>query len=1154
MQSRQRFRLSRIALCVALAVGAAPALAQNTTAAVGGRITNPDGKGVAGATVTILHVDSGVQNTLSTDAEGRYILRGLRVGGPYTITITKDGVTEKREGVYLQLAETTAVDARLGGAQRVETVVVTGSSLALDKFSNTAIGAGTSLGRAELETLPSIQRNLQDFARTDPRVAQTDKERGEISVGGQNSRFNKITIDGVNISDTFGLEANTLPTLKQPISIDAIQSVQVNVSNYDVSQTGYTGGNINAVTKSGTNKIKGTVSYVYRDDGFVGQRYSRSTNTYTDAPAFEESTKGFTLGGPILKDKLFFYVGYEELKSSRNVPSVGPIGSGASTISPISATEISTVQSLAQSAYGINAGTLETTGRELVVKDTLAKIDWNISAGHRANLRYTKTDQTEPIFPSFFASAPTAISLNSHWYNQEKTIETLVGQWFADWSPTFSTEAKISNRDYHSEPKNNANLPAIQFTFTGALPAGAPAGASTGNRSINIGTERSRHFNVLDTKTKDLYLGANWTRGDHELKALFEYSENKIFNAFLQDTKGNYTFSCVNSSATYTYSFGTINCATATNAQVDAAVFENFTRGRPSSYLVQVPLNAGGSLNDGVATFKLNNRGVAVQDTWTASPNLTLQYGVRVDTPLMPKKPIANAAAAAAPVRGTVSGTTVTRATGGFGLDNTVNIDGDTLIQPRFGFNYTFDSKRPTQVRGGVGLFQGAAATVWISNIYSNTGAATRVVGCGTSGFAACPAAGGIFRADPAAQITNFAGAAPAANVDFLQPGLGQPAVWKANLGIEHQLPWWDIVASFEYLATQTESGIYYQHLNLGDPVRTGADGRQLFYTPTALNAACWSANGARITSGTVSGVNCAADNRARALSNAGFNNVLLAAKTNNGRGQLATVSLSGRAFKSLDWSLAYTYTEQTEVSGLTSSVANSNWNSRAIYNPNDNVASNSAYLTKDRINATLRWEKQFFKGYKTRFGLFYEGRSGKPYSWTFSNDMNGDANGGNDLLYIPRAFGSGDVIFLGDSAGSRTNEQRFWDIVNAHGSLAKYAGRTVERNSAFSPWTNSVDINLSQEIPSFFKGHKAVVVFDILNFGNLLNKRWGRITEMAFNGNGGQTRSFVNFAGIDPATNKYVYSVSNRPNDFTDRQARGESQWALQFTLRYEF
>jgi hypothetical protein len=294
-------------------------------------------------------------------------------------------------------------------------------------------------------------------------------------------------------------------------------------------------------------------------------------------------------------------------------------------------------------------------------------------------------------------------------------------------------------------------------------------------------------------------------------------------------------------------------------------------------------------------------------------------------------------------------------------------------------------------------------------------------------------------------------------------------------------------------------------------------------------------------------------DNRARALSNPSFNNVLLAAKTNQGKGQLATVSLSGLIAKSLNWSLAYTYTEQTEVSGLTSSVANSNWNSRAIVNPNDNVASNSAYLTKDRISATLRWEKQFFKGYKTRLGMFYEGRSGKPYSWTFNNDMNGDANGGNDLLYIPRAPGSGDVLFVGATAAERAaQEAAFWRVVNDNG-LSKFAGRNVERNTSFSPWVNSIDLNVNQEIPTFFKGHKAVFIFDILNFGNLLNKRWGRIIEMAFNSNGGQTRSFVNFAGIDSATGKYVYSVI-APNDFTTRQVRGESQWALQATIRYEF
>ena len=1146
MKTRTSLRLSRLAVCVALALGAVSAQAQNTTSAVAGKVTSQDGKPISGASVTVRHIESGSVSNLTTDAEGRYSARGLRVGGPYTVTITKDGITETRENVYLTLADTTAVDVKIGAATR-EVITVTGSA-GDDKFSSSNMGATTQIGKTELAALPSVQRNLQDYARTDPRVSQTDKERGEISVAGQNSRYNKITIDGVNISDTFGLEANTMPTLKQPVSIDAIQSVQVNVSNYDVTQTGYVGGNINAVTKSGTNEFHGTATYVYRDDSMAGQRYNRATDTYSDPPKFEEKLYGFTLGGPILKDKLFFFVGYEELQSTRNAPDFGPIGSSNGGIVAISPTAIDAITTLAGTRYGIDLGTVGASGADLKVKDYLAKLDWNISSNHRANLRFTRTEQTEPIFQNFSA---TQLATSSNLWNQEKKIDTLVGQWFADWTPEFSTEVKISNRDYHSEPQNFASLPQQVFSFSGALPANAPAGVNTGTRSLFTGTERSRMFNILDTQTNDFFAGATYMWGNHELKGIVEYSDNKIYNAFLQDTKGNYTFSCVNSSATYTYTFGPINCASATSAQVDAAILENYRIGRPSSYLVQVPVAAGGSLDDGVAQFHVKNEGFALQDTWQVNPKLTVQYGVRVDVPRMPQSPLKNEAAAAPLVPGSASATGVVTArnSGGFGLDNTHTIDGETLVQPRVGFNYLFDMERPTQLRGGFGLFQGAAATVWLSNIYSNTGVATRVVGCGTSGFAACPSAGGIFRPDPADQITSFPGSAPAANVDFLSSDMAQPAVWKLNLGFEHKLPWLDMVATVEYLYTKTDVGIYYQHLNLGAPTRTGTDGRPLFYTASAYNPACWSSTGTRITTGGA----CAIDNRTRALSNPGYNNVLQATKTDDGKGQALTVALNGRALQDVSWSIAYTYTEATEVNGLTSSVSNSNWQARASLDPNANETSNSAYLVKNRFNASLAWEKAFYKGYKTRVGLFYEGRTGKPYSWTFANDANGDGIFGNDLLYIPRSFGSGDVIFLGDTATNHSTEQRFWDIVGANSSLSDNTGKVVERNSAFSPWTNNIDFRFAQELPGFSPKHKSVIALDILNIGNLLNKKWGRIDEMAFQGQGGQIRTFVNFVGIDPATGKYIYSVRN-PDDFTTRQARGESQWAMQVTFRYEF
>jgi hypothetical protein len=225
---------------------------------------------------------------------------------------------------------------------------------------------------------------------------------------------------------------------------------------------------------------------------------------------------------------------------------------------------------------------------------------------------------------------------------------------------------------------------------------------------------------------------------------------------------------------------------------------------------------------------------------------------------------------------------------------------------------------------------------------------------------------------------------------------------------------------------------------------------------------------------------------------------VLLAERTGKGGGGAFTVAFSGRAFEELDWSLGFTTTNATEVSPLTSSVSNSNWNSVSIFNANEEVAANSAYLVKDRFTGSLNWKHNFFGDYATRFGVFYEGRKGKPYSWIYNNDLNGDGTV-NDLMYIPTAPGSGEVVFKGPTGVSAAQaEAFFWSVVEAQG-LSNFAGGAVDRNSSFAPWTNTFDVRISQELPGFFKGNKATLIFDILNFGNLLNKDWGRIDEIAF-------------------------------------------------------
>ena len=773
--------------------------------------------------------------------------------------------------------------------------------------------------------------------------------------------------------------------------------------------------------------------------------------------------------------------------------------------------------------------------------------------------------------------------MTSQWWQQKKKIDTIVGQWFADWTPDFSTELKISNRDYNSVPQNNSNLPAIGIRFNGPVPADAPAGSSTGNRFVNFGTEQSRQFNVLDTKTVDAYLGATWVKGDHEIKFGGDLQRNKIYNAFFQNVNGNYTFGC-ESAYTYQSTFeyrpngsvnGRLDCAAAIPTTLPAAeqarlrallasdiqkaILENFTRGRPSSYQVQVPV-AGGTLDNGIAQWTLQQAGLFVQDTWNISKDLNITAGFRVDQLNTDDKPTYNAAAAVAPVAGRVVGTTgansVQRATGGFGLDNSTTVDGENLFQPRFGFNYALDSRagHKKQIRGGAGLFQGSAASVWLTNPYSNTGMATRIIGCGAAGLSACNGAvTGVFSADPNNQPV-LSGTTPAANVDFIQKGLGQPSVWKMNLAYDAELPFFGMNFGVEWVYTKVQTGIYYQHLNLGDPTKTGPDGRSLYYTPQSYQPGCWNASGSLSTSVIPAAngnpaVDCSAG-RSRALSNASYNNVTLATKTKKGDGNAITLSFQRPARDGFGFGVAYTYTEASEVSPLTSSVANSNFNSRAVFNPNENVAANSAYMIRDRFTANVTWQKAFISNLKTNVGLFWEGRRGKPYSWTFLNDMNGDGVAGNDLLYIPASRGAAGVKFA-----TPADEAAFWNIVDNNPDLSKYKGAVVPRNSSFSQFVNSFDLRISQEVPGFFPQHKGKVTFDILNIGNLLNKKWGRIDEVTFQSAGGNRRSFVNFAGID-AQGNYVYRTNaNAINDnLAIRQVKGESQWAIQVTAAYEF
>ncbi|KAF1686157.1 Oar protein [Pseudoxanthomonas broegbernensis] len=1098
MTDPRRFRLSKLTLGLVVALAAAPAFAQSTSAGVGGVVTGSSGQPVAGAEVTITHVESGTVSRATTDASGRYSSRGLRVGGPYTITINKQGEGARtEEGVYLGLNQVNTVNAALSGdittLQGVTATAIGGSEV----FSASKMGAGTNVSQEQIEALPSINRNIQDYIRLDPRISQSDKSRGEITVGGQNPRYNAIRIDGVNTSDTFGLESNNFPTMRQPVSMDAIEAINVDISNYDTTITGATGAVIDAVTKSGTNEFHGSVYGVYRDKDMVGD------HPVTGAPfnGFnDEVTYGATFGGPIVKDKLFFFANYEQYTRDRAAPSYGPAGSGASNIIAIEPGWIAEAQQIARERYGIDLGSQESPPSiKQEVEEYAIKIDWNISDNHRASARYSKLEQTDPNlagsstsinYDSHGISRGPSLGLNSRWYDVTKNVETAVVQLFSDWNDSLSTEFKVGRRTYDSLSSVYSRLPQIVIGFgNGADPDQAVA------PYLSAGADEFRHGNQINTETTTAFGAATWYVGDHTLKFGFDWEENDVYNLYAQNIWGTYAF-----------------------AGLDA-----FRAGQYWVYDLNAPV-PGNDLDSVAMRYKHRNTGLFVQDSWAVNYNLTLLFGLRVDIPDMDDVPVQNLLVQQV-----------------YGRDNRAKLD-DALIQPRFGFNYTFDSDRPTQLRGGLGLFQGAAANVWIGNSYQNSGFGligynARVTAAMSQADREALWASLPVSMDPDNPTVPSPAAGYSMMVNLMDDGFEQPSVWKANLAFDTELPWHGIVASAELLHTKVNNGLHFERLDLGNvSYAQGPDGRSLYWADP------YARSGAR--NGSNTGVAAIADTIPGYENVTGWHGdgVVLMTNTGNGRSTQFTVGLNKPLVQDWAWSLHYTYTDATEVSPLTSSRAISNWSNKAVFDPNSDVAATSNYEIKDRITGSLTFRKAFFGDYDTTFSAFYEGRSGVPHSWRYRNDMNGDGYS-NDLLYVPG--GPGDVIFSGGVA----MEQAFFEWLGRHPDLARYRGGVAARNGSRNPWVNSLDIRVSQELPGFFRGHKSEIWLDVLNVGNLIDKNWGRIDYASPYGD----RTVVDFVGVDQATGKYVYNFN--PDSISAIPVTDwESRWSVQVGFRYKF
>ncbi|MEO7051128.1 MAG: carboxypeptidase regulatory-like domain-containing protein [Rhodanobacter sp.] len=1065
MNSRITAKLLPLAISALLA--ASPVIAQDTSSAISGRVLDSSGQPVAGATVQIVHEPSGTTKVTTTDANGRYAAQGLRVGGPFDVTATKAGMPEsEQKNVFLQLAQESAINLTMSAAQATDVknlggVTVSASALA-QTFSPDNKGISTNISQRELEATPTPGRSIQNIVRMDPRVVITDRARGEISANGQNSRYNNITIDSISANDPFGLNANGLPTLGTPISQDTIAEYNISTANYDVANRRGLGATINAVTKSGTNEFHGSTYYVFQNNNMVGD--NQNDVSYTGFS--RQWTGGATVGGPIIKDKLFFFASYEKSEQVGPGSPYGPEDSNAA--SPIKGLTSAQVQQVrdAAAAYGLtDIGTVGGGNSNLQDKRYLGKIDWNINNNHRASFTYAQTKEQKPII----TGSTTNLVLSSGWYKTAVDNKNYALHFYDDWSDMFSSDTTVSYSNFvqNRGPYNGMAMPDVTV-----YPVGF------GNPSVEFGTEYSSQANVLKVKTLNAAWAGTLFLGDHTLKGGVDFEKDTYYNLFVQNLFGSYIFEDLK---------GNPNSG-----------LQNFIAGDYYQYRYNRPAN-GLSLAQTAAGYGLKQYGVFLQDTWQVNSNLSVQYGVRVDIPLMGDQPLYNPAFAAAP--GVVGGTGANKnqAKGGFGRTNQTTINGNRVVQPRMSFNYAFNTERMTQLRGGAGLFVSNPPGVWIGNIFSNSGITQTQFNCGPTQKAPCntPATLPPFNPDPNAQKDGPPGSG-AMTVNTVSPGFQIPSAWKLSLGFDKELPWWGLVATVDYEHIIQRDAIWYQAINLGTPTGKLPDGRNTFY-------------------GLVNGDPKAKGQQSVYNSNSAFTaNTINLADSNRGKADSLTLQLK-KSFSD-DWSgqVAFTWSRATEVNPGTSSVASSNYKYNYVANSNENVASVSNYSVPKRVIAALNWQHHFFGDYVTSASAFFDGHSAYPYSWSFGNDANGDTFT-NDLAFIPK---QGQVEFRPGTDPALI--QQFYDYIQHNDYLKDHQGQIARRNGDRAGWINQLDLSFSQEIPGIFKGNKGVIRLDVYNFGNLLNKNWGIEKRVPFPGG----RALADFYGVDPTTGMYIYNI----------------------------
>lgn len=1055
----------------------APVMAQETTTSIRGTVTS-NGAPVANATITVTHVPSNTVQTVTSGADGTFVASGLRVGGPFSVAVSADGY-ETTTVTDVMTALGTPYNLPIELTSSGNEIVVTASQV---KGAGVTVSAlDTVLNATAIGQVATVNRDVRDLARRSPLVDVDLSNNRALTFAGKNPRFNLFTIDGVQVNDSYGLNADSMPTKRGPVPLEAIEQLSISIAPYDITDGLFQGGLINSVLKSGSNQFHGNLFFTYTDDWLTGDKIR-------DNPVklnFTNKDYGGEISGPIIPDRLFFMVAAERVTEGHPLTS-GPADGGFATVIPnLTSAQVQTVSDITNNVYGYDPGPIATSEPQ-TSEFVTAKIDANITDRQRLSLTWINAYDVTPTDydVSTSTSSPTA-ALRSHDYSTAERLHAGIAQLDSQWTDNFSTEVRALYKNYRqpADPLMGRGFGMFTVCLDPTTSTSATANPNTsnyytcnsGSPRIDLGPDQYRHANVVENTIKGGSIQARLTMGNHELKANFEGYDHWVYNLFVPQSLGVWYFDSV----------------------------ADYQAGHASSFVYNNAVSL--DPNDAAVDYKYQNYVFGLQDRWQVSPDLLVQAGVRYDLWGMSDVPALNAAFQAR-----------------YGFPNTATFDGKGVFQPRLQLNWQpLDRLR---VMAGFGKFAAGNPDIYLGNSFGNTGVLTRTLsiketspGVYSGVPAGCAGLGPIVLNNVNGQVPGAAGTclqtlSPVdATLNALDPNFKIPSEWRGVLSLDYDADLgplgdgWNLGADFLY--TDTIHGLGFVDLRSVPSGMTTPDGRPR-YMPY----------GGVATS---------------------FADIELT-NFDQGRSYVGVIRFDKSWHNGFSLGASVTYEDVKDNAPVTSSQATSLYRYAAFDDPNF-----SAYgISNDQIKWQFKYhagfDHAFFGDYKTTIQLFGQSISGRPFSYTMteaSTDSTGRSpsfgtilNTQNYLLYVPTGTNDPKVVY--DSA---TTQQQLDDYIN--GSVLKdYRGGIAPRNIGTSKSRTRLDLHFEQEIPTFVGKSRISLFADVENFLNLLNSKWGISEQVPFP----QTVSLVKVQCLDGAGHPSTVSTECVTYKYSANSATG--------------